>query len=178
MPYTHPANARTFTGNFIRRFGSDAYATQWQWRLTFFHTYGEYVVGTFNGPEYPTLSTTWNAPGFSLPGGYYWSYNSEGAIRGELKLSCVDTDGYYHYDKEIVSYVPSTTYPMAQYYAYGELSSTLPEVKAHQSITLRNFEIKTGANVTFRAGETINIKDNVTIYNGSLCNLVVDPSLR
>lgn len=178
VTYTHPAGARTFSGNFIRRAGSNAYATQWQWRLTFSHTSGDYVAGTFNEPSYPTMSTTWNAPGFSLSTGYSWDYNCQGAIRGELKLSCVDTDGYYHDNTKSVAYIPSTTYPMHQYYAYGELSTSVPEVKAHESITLRNYEIQPGANVTFRAGETINIKENVTIHNGNLCNLIVDSSIR
>lgn len=94
-------------------------------------------------------------------------------------MKCIDTDGYHHFDTKIVKYIPpSSTYPMIHYFAYGEISTSFPEVKAHHSITLRNFQISSGADVTFRAGEKITIKDNVTIQNGSTANFIVDSSVR
>lgn len=179
ITYNHPADARTFTGRFVRATGSYAHATNWQWRLSFYNAFGEYVAGSFDGNEWPSLETTWNAPGFSFPSNYYWNYDCNGAIRGSLTLKCIDTDGYHHFDTKIVKYIPpSSTYPMIHYFAYGEISTSFPEVKAHHSITLRNFQISSGADVTFRAGEKITIKDNVTIQNGSTANFIVDSSVR
>lgn len=176
--YTQPAVARTYTGNFQRKYGSTAFATNWRWSMSFSHSNGEYIVGTANGPAYYTLSTTWNAPSFSLPTNYTWDYAEDGAIIGQLRLSCLDTDGYSHSDSKFISYYPPNPYPRAIAYAFSSVSNSQPEVKAHTTISLQDYSINSGANITFKAGESIIIKDKVTIENGSLSNFIVDPSFR
>ena len=176
--YTEPAQARAFDGRFVRALGSMALATNWVWTMSFTHAGGEYVVGTHNGPSQPSLNTTWNAPAFTLPANYIWNYTSEGAIVGKLKLSCVDTDGFYHEDIEYLEYFPPNPYPMSIVYANSSVSGPHPEVKAHQTIVLQNYQINTGANITFKAGEEIEIRDNVTIQNNCLANFIVDYSIR
>lgn len=176
--YTEPAAARQYEGHFVRSYGSNAYATNWLWELSFNHTGGEYVVATHEGPNYPTLSTSWYAPSFTLPSGYDWYYTNDGAAIGTLKLSCVDTDGYYHDDMSYIYYYPSDPYAMNEVYAYSSVSGTHPDVRAHHTIILQDYAVQAGADIAFKAGVEIEIRDNVTIANGSACDLIVDPSLR
>jgi len=176
--YTEPAAARTYNGDFYRAPGSDAYATNWLWELSFNHTGGEHMVGTHEGPNYPTLTTSWNAPSFTLPSSYHWYYTNDGAAIGTLKLSCLDTDGYYHDDKRHIFYYPPDPYAMNAVYAYSSVSGSHPDVRVHHTIILQDYEVQAGADITFKAGVEIEIRDNVTFADGSACDLIVDPSLR
>lgn len=176
--YTEPAVARTYTGTFIRKYPSRAYAHQWHWALSFSHSLGNYIVSTYDDLRDSTLTSTWNAPSFVLPTNYSWNYTNDGAVIGKLILGGPDTDGYYHSDEEDVFYYPPNPYPMSISYAYTSVSNPSPDVKAHQVIVLRDYQINSGANISFRAGEAIVIRDNVTIQNGSLSNFIVDPAIR
>ena len=79
----------------------------------------------------------------------------------------MDSDGYHHLDNVGVLYVPANLYPGYIIYENNTVSSARPEVKAHQMITTQNDQFLSGGNITFRAGERIDIKDGITIQNGS-----------
>jgi hypothetical protein len=176
--YTEPAVSRTYTGNFVRATGSTAYATEWTWTLSFNHSGGEYVVGSYLVPNVFNLSTTWNAPSFLLPTSYVWYYTNDGAVLGHLKLSCMDSDGFYHDDTKDVFYTPQNPYPMTIVLANSSASGTLPDVKAHQLIVLRNYQVNSGASISYKSGEAITLKDETSIQNGSSVRFIIDPALR
>lgn len=175
--YTEPAGAKTFTGEFIRSHVSYAYANNWDWALSFLYNNNEYVVSSTSYPAYLNLTTSWRAPSFTLPD-YTWDYSPDGAVIGKLKLSTIDTDGFYHEDVQDMLYYPQNPYPDYLAYALTSINSPQPEVKVHRFITLQDYSINSGADITFRAGEQIDIKNNVTILNGSISNFIIDPSIR
>jgi hypothetical protein len=90
----------------------------------------------------------------------------------------LDSDGYHHLDNVGVLYEPANLYSGNIIYENNTVSSAQPEVEAHQMITAQNDQFLSGGNITFRAGERIDIKDGITIQNGSTTNFTVDPSVR
>ncbi len=176
--YYEPAVSRTYSGNFIRAIGSYANVSQWNWSLTFSYNGGDYTVNASSYPEHLSLSTTWYVPAFNLPMYYAWNFDSDGAITGILKLTCLDSDGIYHTDYENIRYYPPNPYPMSIVLALTNMSGSLPEFKTHQLIKLYDCIITNNASTTFRTGESIIIGNNVTIQNGALANFIIDPSIR
>ena len=154
-----------------------AHPVLWSWKLVFVHATGDCIAQTWTSSS-TNSELTWNISNFSLPIGYQWYYNYGGNIPGRVELDLLDSDGYHHLDAINVVYVPSSLYPGFVVYEDNTVSSTQPEVKAHQMIITQNDQFSSGGNITFRAGERIDIKDGITIQNGSTTNFTVDPSVR
>jgi len=147
----------------------------WEWKLIFPHSNGEAIVASWN-TNTSQEDLTWNIPGFTLPSNYNWSYSFDGKIVGRIKVVCMDPD--YHYDAINVIYVPSNLYPGCVLYEDHTVSGTQPQVKAHQVIVTQNDQFLSGSSITFKSGERIDIKDGITIRNGSTTNFTIDPSIR
>ncbi|MBD3314231.1 MAG: hypothetical protein GF344_00460 [Chitinivibrionales bacterium] len=147
----------------------------WEWQLVFPHEYGYAVVESWT-----TNSTeddlTWNISNFSLPSGYDWEYTYDGKIAGRVEVVCLDPD--YHDDAINVIYVPNDLYPGTLVYENQIVTNNQPDVDVHELLIVRNDVFGAGANISFKAGERIDIEDGVTIENGSLTNFIIDPSLR
>lgn len=75
-------------------------------------------------------------------------------------------------------YIPGNLYPGIVVYENKNITNTQPEIKAHQIVITQNDQILLGGNITFRAGEKIDINDGVDIQNGSYTNFIIDPSIR
>jgi hypothetical protein len=123
-------------------------------------------------------SSTWSITGFSLPTSFQWYYNYDGKIPGRVELDVLDSDGYHHLDNVGVVYVPTNLYPGFIVYENNTVTSTQPEVKAHQVITTQYDQFLPGGNITFKSGERIDIKGGITIQNGSTTNFTIDPLIR
>lgn len=149
----------------------------WAWKLIFVHSEGDCIAQSWSSTS-TSSQLTWNIYNFSLPTGYQWIYNYDGKIPGRVELDLLDSDGYHHLDAINVIYVPSNLYPGIVLYEDNTVLSTQPEVKAHQVIITQNDQFLSGGNITFRAGERIDVRDGITIQNGSTTNFVIDPSVR
>lgn len=171
----------TISLSYTAGFGSvetpPAHPVSWSWKLVFIHTTGECIAQSWTSNS-TTSPVTWNISGFSLPSGYQWYYNYDGIIPGRVELNLLDSDGVPHYDAINVTYAPTNQYPGFVIYEDNTVSSSQPEVKAHQMIMAQNDQILSGGNITCRAGDRIDIKDGITIQNGGTTNFVVDPSIR
>jgi hypothetical protein len=154
-----------------------SHPVSWDWKLIFVHSGGDCVASSWTSTS-TNSQLTWNISGFSLPTGYQWYYNYSGKIPGRVELDLQDSDGYHHLDAINVIYVPSSLYPGFVLYEDNTVSSTQPEVKAHQMIVTQSDQFLSGGNITFKAGEGIDIKDGITIQNGSTTNFIIDPSVR
>lgn len=178
--YTQPASSRTYSGNFIRSSPGaiNEHPVEWTWSLLFYHTGGDYVVSSSVIPN-PNwgLTTQWTAPAFTLPQ-YQWLYNEDGSVKGALRLKCIDEVGITHRSATEVAYFKPNPYPVTMAYVYNSISGALSEIKAHELVILQNLQINSNANVTFRAGSTIDIKEGVNIENGAVTNLIVDAGVR
>lgn len=154
-----------------------AHPVLWSWKLVFTTQNGDYVVNSWTSNS--TSSTlTWNITGFALPSNLQWYYNYDGKIPGSVQLDVLDSDGYHHLDNIGVFYVPVSLYSGFIIYENNIVSNAQSEVKAHQMITVQNDQFLSGSNITFRAGERIDIKDGITIQNGSITNFTIDQSVR
>jgi hypothetical protein len=147
----------------------------WEWNLVFPHSGGEVIVASW------TTSTsqddlTWNISSFVLPTNYDWEYTYDGKIGGRIEVICVDPD--YHYDAINVMYVPNDLYPGVLLYSDKTINNTQPDVRAHKLLIVQNDQFLPNGNISLKSGERIDIKDGVIYGNGSLTNLIVDPSLR
>ncbi len=156
--------------------GTTTHPSYWGWKLIFFQPGADYIANTWTSNS-TSAQLTWNISGFSLPAGQ-WYYNYDGKIPGRLEIDLGDSDGWHHYDAIDVLYVPNNLYSGNIVYENETVSNTQPEVKTHQMIITQNDQFLSGGNITFRAGETIDIKDGITIQNGSITNFVIDPSVR
>ena len=150
----------------------------WNWKLIFPHSYGDCVVAswTVSGSN---LQSTWNISNFVLPAGYQWKYNFDGKIPGRVEVLVNDNAGPpAHEDAINVLYRPGVLYPGIIVYENNTISNIQPEVKAHELIITKNDQFLPGGNITFKSGERIDIKDGITIQNGSTTNFTIDPSIR
>jgi hypothetical protein len=147
----------------------------WEWKLVFPHSGGEAVVASWNSNT-SQKDLTWSIPNFSLPSYYDWSYRFDGKIGGRIEVICLDPD--YHDDAINVMYVPSVLYPGVLIYEDKIISNTQPDVRAHELLIMQNDQFLPGGNINLKSGERIDIKDGITIENGSQTNLIVDSALR
>ena len=111
-----------------------------------------------------------------MPSNYYWKYSYDGEIVGQLEVVVHDPE--YHDDAINVVYVPDDLYPGVLIYEDEVVTSSQPDVRAHELLFMRNDEVMPGADIAFKSGERIDVEDGVTIHNGVAVDLVVDPSLR
>lgn len=174
---TPSATSLSYTAGFGSFDTPPAHPVSWTWNLVFVHSYGDCIARTWTSTSTANTST-WNITGFSLPTGYDWYFNYDGNICGRVELDVLDSDGYHHLDNVGVFYLPSNQYSGYIIYEDNTVSSSQPEVKAHQMITTQNDQFNSIGTITFRAGEKIDIKDGITINNGSTTNFIVDPSIR
>jgi hypothetical protein len=175
---TPSTTSLSYTAGFGSASTPPAHPSLWIWKLIFVNSVGDYVVAQSWTSNSTTTPVTWNISNFSLPTGYQWYYNYDGKIPGRMELELVDSDGAHHFDAIDVLYVPNSPYSGIIVYENQTVSSALPEVKAHQLIIPQNDQFLSGGNITLKAGESIDIKDGITIQNGSTTNFVVDPSVR
>jgi len=154
-----------------------SYPVSWNWKLIFVHSGGNCIAKSWTSTS-SASELTWNISNFYLPTGYQWIYNYQGKIPGRVELDLLDSDGCHHLDAINVIYVPSSLYPGYVVYEGHTVSGTQPQVKAHQVIITQNDQFLSGSSITFRSGERIDIKDGITIRNGSTTNFTIDPSIR
>lgn len=147
----------------------------WEWKLVFPDMYGEVVVASWitNTSQY---DLTWDIPTFVLPSDHNWKYRYDGKIGGRVEVICMDPD--YHDDAINVMYVPSDLYPGVLIYEGQVVNNYQPDIRVHELLIMQNDQFLPGANINLKSGERIDIKDGITIENGSLTNLIVDPALR
>ena len=174
---TPSTTSLSYTALFHNRDSWPTHPVSWSWKLIFFHSGGKCTARSWTSTS-TSSQLTWNISGFSLPTGYQWVYNYTGKIPGRVELDLLDSDGYHHRDAINVMYVPSSLYPGIVLYKDKTVSSSKPEVKAHQIIITQNDQFLSGGNITFRAGEKIEILDGITIQNGCPTNFTVDPTIR
>lgn len=173
---SYPGMESTYNSRFVQAPGSEATVTLWQWDMEFHYFDGIYnIPGDFSSLP---LSSSCHFPAFILPTGYKWKYTSDGNIYGYVKVNVLDSDGYYHDNFKYIEYTPQDKFPSILWYAYKTISTSQPEVKAHYTIDLYGDQLLPGCSITFSAGTTINIIDNVTIENGSIVNFNVEPNLQ
>ncbi len=158
-----------------RAYKSGDSPVSWEWKLIFPHSYGEAVVASWNTTT-SQRDLTWSIPNFTLPSNYDWSYSFDGKIVGRIEVVCMDPD--YHDDAINVMYVPSDLYPGVLIYEDQTISSSQPDVRVHELLIMQNDLFLPGSNINLKSGERIDIRDGVTIENGSVTNLIVDPALR
>lgn len=158
-----------------RAYKSGDTPTSWEWRLVFPHSGGEAVVESWNTTT-SQKDLTWNIPNFTLPTYYYWSYSFDGKIVGKIEVVCMDPD--YHDDAINVIYVPSDLYPGTLIYEDKTISSAQPDVRVHELLIMRNDQFLPGGSINLKSGNRIDIRDGITIENGSATNLIIDPALR
>ena len=72
----------------------------------------------------------------------------------------------------------TTFYPQDVTFQNQTVSTPQEDVKAHGTITLLSDQFSSGGSISFKAGATVNIGNNVTVSNGSAVNFVVDPGLQ
>ena len=75
-------------------------------------------------------------------------------------------------------YVPSDLYPGVLIYEDQTISSSQPDVRVHELLIMQNDLFLPGSNINLKSGKRFDIRDGVTIENGSVTNLIVDPALR
>ena len=149
----------------------------WNWNLIFTDVNGPVVVASSSQPTDNSNTTTWNITNFAMPAGHQWYYNYNGKIPGRVELSAT-IESEQIYDWKDVIFVPSVLYPGYIVFANQTVSSSHADVKAHTSVSLTNDAITSTGNVSFKAGNKININDGVTIQNGSLTNFIIDQGLQ
>jgi hypothetical protein len=149
----------------------------WNWNLIFTDVNGPVVVASGTRPTDNSYTTTWNITNFAMPAGHQWYYNYNGKIPGRVELSAT-IESEQIYDGKDVIFVPSVLYPGYIVFANQTVSSSHADVKAHTSVSLTNDAITSTGNVSFKAGNKIDINDGVTIQNGSLTNFIIDPGLQ
>ncbi len=177
---TPSTTSLSYTAGFYNGDIWPTHPVSWEWKLIFVHSSGDCIARSWTSTSTGS-ELTWNITGFSLPSGYLWYYNYDGKIPGRVELDLLDSDGYHHHDAINVVYVPSNLYPGFVLYEDNTVSSTQPEVKAHQLIVTQNDQFLSGGNITFRAGERIDIRDGITIqkwqhdefYRRSVCKVTL-----
>jgi hypothetical protein len=149
----------------------------WNWRLIFSTVDGEYIVKSWNA-QGSNFTSTWNISNFTLPSNI-WNYNFDGKIPGRVEVTVDDNAGPpSHSDAINALYIPSNLYPGILIYENRNISTPQIDVKAHEQIIAQTDQFLSGGNVSLKAGQRIDINDGVTINNGSVVNLVIDPTLR
>ncbi|HAJ80455.1 MAG TPA: hypothetical protein DCO75_11870 [Fibrobacteres bacterium] len=149
----------------------------WNWNLIFTDVNGPVVVASSSQPTDNNHTTTWNITNFAMPAGHQWYYNYNGKIPGRVELSATIGSEQVHDGKDVI-FVPSVLYPGYIVFANQTVSSSHADVKAHTSVSLTNDAITSTGNVSFKAGNKININDGVTIQNGAVTNFIIDPGLQ
>lgn len=173
----HQGTASSFDGKFVKASGSNAFVDSWDWTLRFFHSGGEYGAASITGLSGYDYCT-WNVSGFTLPSGYLWNYNYNGEVVGDITVSVVDSDGYPHSDTKTVFFTPQNMFPGVVTYASQTVTTSQPDVEAHYRVELLYDQFQPGGDITFRAGQEINIGNGVTFENGTVVDFVIDPSLQ
>jgi len=158
-----------------RAYKSGDSPVSWEWKLVFPHSGGEAVVASWN-INTSQKDLTWSIPNFSLPSFYDWSYRFDGKIGGRIEVICLDPD--YHADAINVMYIPGDLYPGVLIYEDKVIINNQPNVRAHKLLLMQNDQFLSGGNINLKSGERIDIKDGITIANGSQTNLIIDPTLR
>lgn len=150
----------------------------WTWRLVFPSKDGDCIVRT-STTSGPNFTSTWNITNFSMPVGYAWKYNFEGKIPGRVEVKVDDNAGPpAHEDAINVLYVPNSTYPGVLIYENKTISTFQADVKAHELIIMQNDQFLSGTSISLKSGIAIDINNGITVENGGLVNIVVDPILR
>jgi len=154
--------------------GSATSAT-WYWKLIFPHSSGYCTARSWTVSGSTSYHSTWNITGFSLPSGYQWRYCVDGKIAGWAEVTVV-YPGNTMKSAFNVLYTPANPYPGKIRYENNVVSTSQPDVKAHELIVFQNDQFNSGANIDFKSGGSMNIEDGITINNGSSVDLIVDPA--
>jgi hypothetical protein len=111
-----------------------------------------------------------------MPSNYDWIYQNDGRVAGRIEVICMDPD--YHFDAINIIYVPGDIYPGILVYKDQVVNNNKPDVRAHQILIAENDNFMPGGNISLKSGGRIDIKDGITIGNGSQVDFIIDPSLR
>jgi len=147
----------------------------WEWKLVFPHINGDAIVASWNTSTSQD-DLTWNITNFTMPSNYDWIYQNDGRVAGRIEVICMDPD--YHFDAINIIYVPGDIYPGILVYKDQVVNNNKPDVRAHQILIAENDNFMPGGNISLKSGGRIDIKDGITIGNGSQVDFIIDPSLR
>lgn len=152
--------------------GSSTEAT-WNWKLIFPHSSGYCTARSWTASGSTSHHSTWIINGFSMPAGFQWRYCCDGRIAGWAEVTVTYPENTMKSAFNVL-YTPDNLYPGQILYANKLVSTSQPEVKAHELIVLENDQFNSGANIDFKSGGRINIKDDITITNGCSVDFIVD----
>jgi predicted double-glycine peptidase len=178
ITYTSLISQVPQTLNFSAQKYGDHTPITWTWRLLFPYDDGDYLAAywSYNGSQF---SSTWTISNFILPSGYNWKYNSDGKIPARVEVVVNDNNGPpAHDNSRIVYYQPSQLYPGRIDYIYQTVSNPQADLVAHENINAKFDQFLNGGSISLRSGSSIELNDGITIQNGGVVNLVVDPNLR
>jgi hypothetical protein len=85
----------TYTANFTDADFSGSTAQMWNWKIVLFHNNGEYILNSQDNLQSQNQST-WIITTGTIPQGYNWIKNTNGAIAGKVVVNTIDSDSIPH----------------------------------------------------------------------------------
>ncbi len=172
--FTYPGSSSTYTCAFTGV--PPCNASSFNWSIGFEYAGGTYTVA--NATRLGSNYSTWLVQSFTLPAGYPWLRKDNGLVMGKVLVTTTDSDNIPHSDFLMLTYAEQNPYPNYIYFENQTVSSSQPDVTAHNGVSLTNDVITSGGSVSIKGGNSITINDGVNIQNGSTVNFIVDPNLQ